>query len=91
MNSRQNKTLAAIFTDPVKGNMAWKEIETLLIALNSKVSNYSAQSNAVVGVGIGIGIGIENAGKRSNFSCSDSDSDSDPDSDCRSKGGYKMC
>ncbi|MEG6507529.1 type II toxin-antitoxin system HicA family toxin [Methyloligella sp. 2.7D] len=32
MNSRQKKTLAAVFAEPVKGNVAWNDIESLLVA-----------------------------------------------------------
>jgi hypothetical protein len=33
MNSRQKKTLAAVFADPVSGTIAWSDIEGLLIAV----------------------------------------------------------
>jgi hypothetical protein len=32
MNSRQRKTLEAVFTDPVSGTLEWAAIEGLLIA-----------------------------------------------------------
>ena len=32
MNSRQAKTLKAIFTDPVSGTIEWAAVESLLIA-----------------------------------------------------------
>lgn len=32
MNSRQRKTLGAVFADPVSGSIAWSAIESLLIA-----------------------------------------------------------
>lgn len=32
MNSRQRKTLAAVFADPVSATIPWKEIESLLLA-----------------------------------------------------------
>ncbi len=37
MNSKQRKTLNAIFTDPVSPNIAWKDIESLLVAAGSEV------------------------------------------------------
>lgn len=33
MNAKHRKTLAAIFSDPVNGSIAWSRIESLLIAL----------------------------------------------------------
>ncbi|HEX6859031.1 MAG TPA: type II toxin-antitoxin system HicA family toxin [Caulobacteraceae bacterium] len=32
MNSKQKKTLLAVFTDPVPGTVAWSDIESLLTA-----------------------------------------------------------
>jgi len=37
MNSKHAKTLKAIFTDPVSGNVAWAAIEKLLIAVGCEV------------------------------------------------------
>ena len=37
MNTRQQKTLTAIFTDPVNGNIEWRTIESLLVALGCQV------------------------------------------------------
>jgi hypothetical protein len=37
MNSRQRRTLEAIFTDPVRANIAWAEIESLLLAVGCRV------------------------------------------------------
>lgn len=37
MNSKHRKTLLAIFTDPVNGNMEWREIESLLVAIGCRV------------------------------------------------------
>jgi hypothetical protein len=37
MNSRRRRTLAAVFTDPVKANIAWADIESLLIAAGCRV------------------------------------------------------
>lgn len=33
MNSKQRKTLAAVFADPVSATIAWKDVEGLLIAV----------------------------------------------------------
>lgn len=37
MNSKQKRTLAAIYTDPASASLAWKDIESLFISLNAKV------------------------------------------------------
>jgi len=37
MNSRQKKTLAAVFADPVSPGIAWASIESLLIAVGCEV------------------------------------------------------
>lgn len=37
MNSKQKKTLAAIFTDPVSGAIEWADIEGLLVAVGCEV------------------------------------------------------
>jgi len=37
MNSKQAKTLRAIFTDPVPGTIAWTSVERLLIAVGCEV------------------------------------------------------
>ncbi len=37
MNTKQRKTLAAIFADPVTGNTEWRRIESLLVALGCEV------------------------------------------------------
>jgi len=37
MNSKHRKTLTAIFTDPANGNMEWREIESLLVALGCRI------------------------------------------------------
>lgn len=33
MNSKQRKTLATIFVDPVSGTIAWNDVESLLVAI----------------------------------------------------------
>ena len=35
MNSKQLKTLAAIYTDPVKASILWAELESLLLSLGA--------------------------------------------------------
>jgi hypothetical protein len=35
VNSKQRKTLAAIFADPVKANINWVDIESLLLSLGA--------------------------------------------------------
>jgi hypothetical protein len=37
MNSKQEKTLAAIFANPVSGTIAWADIESLLKSCGAKV------------------------------------------------------
>jgi hypothetical protein len=37
MNSRQRKTLEAVFANPVKSNIAWSDIESLLVAIGCSV------------------------------------------------------
>lgn len=37
MNNRQRKTLEAVFAEPTKSNIAWADIEALLIAVGCKV------------------------------------------------------
>ena len=37
MNSKQRRTLSAIFTEPVNGNLEWRSIESLLVALECQV------------------------------------------------------
>jgi hypothetical protein len=36
MTGKQKKTLSAIFVDPVRSNIAWEDIEALLIALGAE-------------------------------------------------------
>jgi len=35
LNSRHRKTLKAIFTDPVNGNIEWRKIEALFLSLGA--------------------------------------------------------
>jgi hypothetical protein len=37
MNSKHRKTLTTIFADPANGNMEWREIESLLVALGCRI------------------------------------------------------
>jgi len=37
VNGRQQKTLAAIFTDPVSATIEWNAVESLLVAIGCKV------------------------------------------------------
>ena len=37
MNSKQRKTLEAIFKDPVRGTIEWAAVESLLIAVGCQV------------------------------------------------------
>lgn len=41
MNRRHQKTLDAIFDDPVLANIAWIDIEALLIVLSAEISEGS--------------------------------------------------
>lgn len=37
MNSKQRRTLAAIYRNPVPGTLAWADIESLLVSIGCKV------------------------------------------------------
>ncbi|MGQ0484226.1 MAG: type II toxin-antitoxin system HicA family toxin [Hyphomicrobiales bacterium] len=37
MNARQRRTLQAIFTDPLKANIAWSDIESLFVAAGCRM------------------------------------------------------
>lgn len=37
MNSKQRKTLEAIYADPVKSNILWSNIESLLLSLGADI------------------------------------------------------
>jgi len=37
MNNKHHKTLVAIFSDPVNGNLEWRKIETLFMALGCEI------------------------------------------------------
>ncbi len=38
MNSKQKKTLEAVFSDPVRSNIEWRDIEKMLLALGAETS-----------------------------------------------------
>lgn len=44
MNSKQRKTLETVFGDPVNGNLEWKLIESLLVAVGCRVVESSGSS-----------------------------------------------
>ncbi|WP_373508285.1 type II toxin-antitoxin system HicA family toxin [Thiocapsa sp.] len=56
MNSRHRKTLEAIFTEPVNGNLEWSRIEALLIAVGCLVIE-----------GSGSAVTFEKDGRKANF------------------------
>ena len=37
MNSKQTKTLKRVFSDPASSNIAWKDIESLLVAVGAEI------------------------------------------------------
>lgn len=37
MNSKQKKTLQAVFTDPVSGTIDWADLESLLVSVGAEV------------------------------------------------------
>jgi HicA toxin of bacterial toxin-antitoxin, len=41
MNSRHRKTLEAVFTEPTKSNIAWADVEALLVAAGCTLSEGS--------------------------------------------------
>lgn len=41
MNRKQQKSLEAIFEEPVRANIAWKDIEALFLVLGAEVSEGS--------------------------------------------------
>ena len=38
MNRKQQRTLLTVFEDPVRSNIAWRDIETLLEALGAEIT-----------------------------------------------------
>ena len=47
MNSKQRKTLEAIFANPINGNLPWERIESLLMALGCRVIEGAGSSITV--------------------------------------------
>ena len=41
MNSKHRKTLEAIFSEPVNGNLEWRKIEALFLALGAELNERS--------------------------------------------------
>jgi len=56
MNSKHRKTLEAIFSNPVNGNLEWSRIEALLVAVGCAVVEGSGSS-----------VTFEKQGKRAYF------------------------
>jgi hypothetical protein len=44
MNSRHRKTLDAIFSEPLNGNLSWDRIEALLVAIGCNITEGSGSS-----------------------------------------------
>ena len=38
MNKKNADTLSAVFADPVRGNIAWRDVETLFAALGAEIT-----------------------------------------------------
>jgi hypothetical protein len=41
LSSKHRKTLRAVFADPVRSNVAWRDVEQLLAALGAEISEGS--------------------------------------------------
>ena len=41
MNKKHRKTLEAIYADPVRANILWKDVESLFLALGAEISEGS--------------------------------------------------
>jgi hypothetical protein len=48
VNSKQKKTFEAVFTDPVRSNIHYKDLEGLFVALGCEVYPYRAGSRVAV-------------------------------------------
>jgi HicA toxin of bacterial toxin-antitoxin, len=48
MTKKQKGTLQAIFADPVRANIAWHDVESLLIALGAKLTEARGSRVGVV-------------------------------------------
>ena len=42
--AKADKTLAAVFADPINGNIDWREIESMLLALGVEISEGSGSA-----------------------------------------------
>jgi len=52
MKTKHRKTLVAIFNDPINGNMEWRQIEALLVALGCRIIEGSGSSVTFEKIGI---------------------------------------
>jgi hypothetical protein len=48
MRRKQHKTLAAVFAHPTSGNIAWRDIEALLLELGAEITEREGSRIAVV-------------------------------------------
>ena len=48
MNTRHRRTLAAIFADPVRSDVRWRDIEALFVALGAKIQERTGSRVSVV-------------------------------------------
>lgn len=48
MNSKHRKTLDAIFTDPVAGNIEWRKVEAALVSLGAAITEGSGSRITVI-------------------------------------------
>lgn len=54
MNSQQRKTLEQVFANPVNGNLEWRKIESLLLALGCLRTEGSGSSVAFTHSGVSV-------------------------------------
>ena len=54
MNSQQRKTLEQVFASPVNGNLEWRKIESLLLALGCQRTESAGSSVAFMHGGISV-------------------------------------
>jgi hypothetical protein len=48
MNNRHRRTLRDIFTDPVRANIDWRDVESLFSALGAEISEHRGSRVCVV-------------------------------------------
>ncbi len=48
MNRKHRRTIEAIFADPVRSNIAWRDIEKMLVAAGAKVEERAGSRVAVL-------------------------------------------